>query len=133
MEDRQKSRYPRYLQKCKLRFLPFMLLALAILVGGAVIRWIQPATNPPTESRWFPLGVLIPGYVIGLVSTFLFHREKRRLQKRIKECDYMVCTDCAYSLVGIGSSGKCPECGVVFDEQSLRETWRYFENNLLLL
>jgi DNA-directed RNA polymerase subunit RPC12/RpoP len=113
--------YPRCLVKRHYQKLPLLLMGFIIVVIGV----------PLLVGRlpWWWLAFVSVGLL--LLGNFVRGWEKRRIWKRVKECDYLVCPDCGYRLVGVASPGRCPECGTPFDEEDLRKTWRHFEYNWL--
>ena len=77
----------------------FHFMAVAI-VGRAFV------TRP-----WLGYVALVAVSVVGLCVVLLKRKELRRLNRWIDDR----CQGCGYDLRGLGGSGRCPECGKVFN------------------
>lgn len=51
-------------------------------------------------------------------------REVRRVRRGIQESDGQLCLQCGYNLPDSPNSGNCPECGVMYDIEAVRDKWR---------
>ena len=85
------------------------LFALCCVIGR---RWT--GTQALTYSTLF----LVPasGYVWAA-------RRLTKFRARVRELEYRVCPHCAYPLDGLGDAGSCPECGLTFTLEGLRDVW----------
>jgi len=48
----------------------------------------------------------------------------RLLAHRLAANEFRICPRCSYSLLGIPTSGACPECGLRFTLDDLQRLWR---------
>lgn len=98
------------------------------VLGAIVLSSIVLGLFGVTHYRYELVGNLGAPIIVWAVFILLF-LDKRRIKARIKACGYMVCVECGYELTGLGNSGRCPECGTPFEEESLRKTWRRCEDS----
>ena len=42
---------------------------------------------------------------------------------KVKRENYLLCMNCLYSLKGLESPGKCPECGTPYSVEVLKKEW----------
>lgn len=57
------------------------------------------------------------------VGLLLMKRSERRARQLIRSGQVHVCPRCCYSLIGLDASGDCPECGVPYSPETLRQRW----------
>lgn len=72
-------------------------------------------------------GVLLVAALIVTHSTIFlygFRLAIRRYQRFLKEHEWLVCMRCGYVLEHLPSSHNCPECGDVYDFETLRPRWQ---------
>lgn len=61
---------------------------------------------------------------VPMVCGFLVSRlRKRRLVNEIRRAEYRICPFCQYSLAGLNTLERCPECGFAIGEICLRDVW----------
>ncbi len=53
---------------------------------------------------------------------------KSTFEHDIRESDFTVCLCCGYSLRGLPTEHSCPECGVRFNKEELRQQWESWFN-----
>jgi hypothetical protein len=97
-------------------------LVMTIVIGVAIV-WSAYKYAWP-RWMWWPVvaaGILI---VTNLILDIADLSKSSALRKAIREHDYRLCPSCRYSLVGLPSSGKCPECGVSYDIAQVQSEWR---------
>ena len=68
------------------------------------------------------------GLIFGawLVWSIFPSTAKRRMVKRLEECDYRLCLTCGYRLEDLPLKHVCPECGSTFDIEQVRAAWRHW-------
>lgn len=67
--------------------------------------------------------LIAPGMLLLCSHLLMVRRRYRRLASEVSRSNYRVCPACLYSLDGSADSGKCPECGAVFTQESLAASW----------
>jgi ribosomal protein L37E len=50
-------------------------------------------------------------------------RFNRRLVRRVRAADHLLCWTCGYDLSHAREAGRCPECGRPFEAESLQARW----------
>ncbi len=60
------------------------------------------------------------------VGVLLLARDRRRLARELEDPGFALCTECGYCLTGLGTEGRCPECGANFNLDELRRRWNYW-------
>lgn len=63
-------------------------------------------------------------FSLGGVLTTMWIVAHRRSQRRVREATGLLCMNCRYSLLGLESSGRCPECNAPYQAARLRDHWR---------
>jgi hypothetical protein len=58
-----------------------------------------------------------------IVAIFAVRLSLRRLRRRLIGTAGLLCPRCRYSLWGLETRGKCPECGSVYSHRSVQEHW----------
>jgi len=48
------------------------------------------------------------------------------VRRRLSENDLLLCTNCGYSLLGLPTNGRCPECGTIYESGNVRYIWGQF-------
>lgn len=96
------------------------LLTVAIV---AIVLW-----NRFGDPDFLPDRIAIPLYLAmaaaGLAAAVLRRRGWRRFRRAYSASGGRLCTGCGHTLVGLGDSGTCPECGQPFDLPRDRAAWR---------
>ena len=69
------------------------------------------------------LPAILVASVAGPLSIVWSTHWKLRFARRLVEARGRVCFRCGYDLAGLGDAGQCPECGVPYLVESLREQW----------
>lgn len=102
---------------CALKFLA--LVGVALIVGRVLTAL---ASERALKFAFIALGVvlLLPANW-GLL--WLTRWRMRKFARRVSEEEYMCCVRCGYSLRGLPTEHKCPECGQEYDALSLRSEW----------
>lgn len=49
----------------------------------------------------------------------------RRDLRKVRECNFRVCTHCGHDLAGLRDVDRCPECGAPYTQEFLRESWNH--------
>lgn len=49
-----------------------------------------------------------------------------RLGRRVKRCNRILCTKCAYDMRGLSDARHCPECGKEWDADVAEKQWTVF-------
>jgi hypothetical protein len=69
---------------------------------------------------FLPLMMAVSG---PLIVAIVFVAE-RKLRRRLRQSDCMLCTHCEYDLSGLPDGGTCPECGSPYIHAMGRAHWR---------
>jgi predicted RNA-binding Zn-ribbon protein involved in translation (DUF1610 family) len=87
---------------------------------------------------WLAYGVFAFGLIWSRAATLIFlilwgvfmfvldlgpRLVDRRLRKDVLANHFQICTHCGYTLSGLPTKHRCPECGVEYDSSQLREQW----------
>lgn len=63
-------------------------------------------------------------YVVVIVWDMLIGLRRHRRTARLVQNRFQICQSCSYLLVGLGESGRCPECGNQFNVKATEAVWR---------
>jgi hypothetical protein len=96
-------------------------IAVSIIGGGLSGLGLWPWRAAPIV---VPLAIM-PA-VIGLTTLVNLHPwvELGRVSTCVQDVGGCMCLDCGYSLRGLPDVGTCPECGLPYEIDTVRETWR---------
>ncbi|MCB9852125.1 MAG: hypothetical protein H6819_03445 [Phycisphaerales bacterium] len=105
-----------------------IIASLVIIMGLAMIlEGLGLKLGISRRMQWSFWAAYTYGITLGLVFLIPFsaakHSINRRFVDRLVDTNACVCTQCAYNLVGLDSSGKCPECGAGFEMSATRQAW----------
>ena len=59
-----------------------------------------------------------------LAPTLWFRWKQRELKKCVLENDYFLCPWCQYALTDLNDTGRCPECGQVYERELCRTLYK---------
>ena len=80
---------------------------------------------PASRAGWWAAGALVVGYAGAMaVGLYVVTRWLRRLADQLRANDGQFCLKCGYNLADSLDWGNCPECGVPYDIEAVREKWR---------
>ena len=99
------------------------LLALQAFVPLVEDLWGCVCKIFPRRMRSLAYGATV---LLALCIWLLSTRRVRRFRQRVRSSDYELCLECGYSLTGLGDRRACPECGVDFTIEDVREKWRHW-------
>ena len=74
----------------------------------------------------FAFGIMI----LTLVPLIVWMTYERRVIRRAREHQYMLCTRCLHPLVSQGESGRCAECGRFFTPDRVQLAWELYAGRL---
>lgn len=64
------------------------------------------------------------GGVVIVVNGILSRRWLRGICRQLRKNQCRFCVECGYNLADSPDSGNCPECGVAYEIEAVREKWR---------
>lgn len=104
------------------RLLWWMALPLMVVIGGAVAYQLPIVQSSlATQNHWVGLTIPILCFVPLFISIFGIWYGQSRIQRAVASSNGRACLHCVHDLSGMGTSGKCPECGKTFElDQTLR-------------
>ena len=81
-----------------------------------------------SSTRINPVFVALLALALALMLFFVVKwiRLRRSLFHLAKSHDFEICPDCHYSLKGLGSEGRCPECGNSFVLNETVAQWKHY-------
>ena len=71
-------------------------------------------------SHWFALGMMIPPLAWYIAMDVW---AEARVRRPFDAAEGRLCTECGYSLRGLGDDGDCPECGTAFHAWLDQRRW----------
>lgn len=101
---------------CIVIFSPIAYLVLRILAGV-----------PQIPSLLF-LWLLWTGVLLFLGIHFVAKWSERRFMRFVVDSQYRVCPVCGYRLARLPDQHRCPECGLRYDIDSVRQVWQIWRN-----
>jgi hypothetical protein len=97
---------------------------------GIAFYWLGKAVgNEWPALRWARLDgwtgfVLVMSLIfVSIFGSLLPGRLARRSLNRVRRAGYRLCTECHYTLDGLGDTCDCPECGAKFDLEKAKVAW----------
>ncbi len=91
-------------------------LVLYILVRMGIAYW--PEFDALFRGRWVH-SIWIPALFIWAWVGYRINC----IRWKVKRENYLLCMNCLYSLKGLESPGKCPECGTPYNVEILKKEW----------
>lgn len=92
---------------------------MVLVIAGVVFgMWI---TFRADSAAWL-LPILLASWWVGRLCFPESRREA--LLRLLSQYDCRVCIRCRYPLIGLGSDGTCPECGMTFDLVNVQAHWK---------
>jgi hypothetical protein len=88
--------------------------------GGTVLQLIRSAGLPSLFYIVVPPAAYFACFICGL--RLAVHGRKKSIQL-LRHSGYRLCLNCRYSLLGLGETGVCSECGEQFDQAGLVRGW----------
>ena len=88
---------------------------MPLLTGGQTIR----VFGLPALSC-----VAVACIIHACVQMFGLRMENGRFKRHLIEHSWLICFGCGYSLKGLPSHYRCPECGLPYDDTKLVKAWR---------
>jgi hypothetical protein len=77
----------------------------------------------PSSWNWARSTALLVFLLGALALNCEAFRVRARTIRRARGLNYQLCIQCGYPLVGLPSSGHCPECGEPYHQETLPWTW----------
>lgn len=100
------------------------IFALTGIVAGAwALDIVGVISLPMFMTARTPLGAMVVWVPVFAGQAYLFI-QLRRLKRRLRAADGMLCPTCAYDLRGVGREAPCPECGAALDAETVRNAWK---------
>ena len=97
--------------------LPMCILATIPLEESGII--------PDIDNLWF-VAIMLVFFVFAWYSS----HHARRIIRRAREADSLLCPGCTYDLRTLRDAGTCPECGRAYKHEAVRATWLDAERQL---
>lgn len=89
--------------------------------------WFVVVISQPSSPwiMWLSAHWIAPslGFIPVFVAQGVTIASQFRTRRRFRATGGRMCTNCAHSLVGLGETGICPECGHAFNIESDRVLW----------
>lgn len=57
------------------------------------------------------------------VTVVVLYFNMRKIKRKVQDASGRACTSCLHDLSGLKDSGRCPECGLMYDTQALNAMW----------
>lgn len=117
--DRRQIRLP-IVRRWGRWFIMGLAMSVAVLIAvPPMAAWLRGGGgNVWWDVLFFPLA-LVPWSA----TILLLARQRRRMVREFAASGGALCTSCLHGLTGLGTKGRCPECGHAFDAEHDAKAW----------
>lgn len=118
----------RYERAWLMEFIALRILLVAFLLlapfGSALHSAGVVIIDPMVTMILLAVAVFLPAFVVMGTLTLRSSKEIDIATNDMDQIEWSLCLDCNHVLVGLGSSGACPECGTPFNQDQIQEIWK---------
>lgn len=113
----------RYLRRRWVGSAIIMVLAQSVPVMGLLDAY-HIVSIAPAHFRIMCVAWMCGLFPAALIWAGASIRRLKRIRRVVRQYEYLICLQCGYSLRGLPDHYQCPECGMQFDHESLRQAWQ---------
>lgn len=96
------------------------LFVVLFLFGPDVADLLRIIGSPDRDMRilWLLIGIALFGFLLLWEVNVI-----RSLRVHVHRASFKICLNCGYNISGLCDTCRCPECGVVYDYETLHSEW----------
>lgn len=94
--------------------------AIAFFIAAVVLSQLLLAR----DWRFLQIALTLAALLASVINFIALGRWEARLAKRLRQSDNLLCTHCGHTLPRTEDHGRCPECRIEYDRDSVQLAWQ---------